>query len=205
MKALLLVDLQNDFLPGGALGVEGSDKILPVVNELLSHSFDVVVATQDWHPADHGCFAETQGKKVGDIVRLAGLEQILWPMHCVQGTKGAELSADWDHQKVNKIFYKGTDANVDSYSAFYDNAHRKSTGLHEFLQSKGVKELYIGGLTTDYCVKYSVLDALKLKYVTYVILDACKAVNLQLHDEERALQEMLQNGAYFIRSNEIHD
>lgn len=203
MTALLLVDLQNDFLPGGSLGVKNGDQILPIINRLLTHPFDVVAATQDWHPSDHGSFAETHGKKIGEVVDLKGLKQILWPVHCVQGTKGAQFPEHWDHSKVKKIFHKGTDKDVDSYSAFFDNGHRKSTGLHDFLQSRGIKDIYIAGLTTDYCVKYSVMDALKLGYNVFVVLDACKPVNLSSDDEEKAVQEMLQEGANMIYSSEL--
>lgn len=205
MTALLLVDIQNDFLPGGSLGVADGDKILPVINELLKKKkhFKTVVATKDWHPVDHGSFAETHGKKVGDLIDLNGIPQVLWPKHCVAGTAGAEFSSHWDHNKVDKVFHKGTDKSVDSYSAFFDNDHRNSTGLYEFLQSHEIKDIYIAGLTTDYCVKYSVLDALKLGYRIHIIIDACKPVNLHADDEQKALQEMLQLGANIIYSSEV--
>lgn len=203
MTALLIVDVQNDFLPGGALGIKDGDKILPVINKLEVHPFDVVIATQDWHPADHGSFAASHGRKIGEVIDLSGLQQILWPIHCVQGTKGAELSDALKHKKIKKIFHKGTEKDVDSYSAFYDNGHRKSTGLHEYLQDQGIKKIYIAGLATDYCVKYSAKDAINLGYETFIILDACKAVNLSSEDEDRALQEMLQEGANLIYSSEL--
>lgn len=203
MKGLLIVDVQNDFLPGGALGVKNGDQILPVINKLLDYPFDVIVATGDWHPYRHGSFAETHGKGVGEVIDLKGLKQILWPRHCVQKTSGAEFSTGWNHQKVHQIFHKGTDENIDSYSAFYDNGHLKSTGLHEYLQTKGIKTLYVAGLTTEYCVKYSVLDALSLGYKVYVIRDACKPVNLHPHDEEQAWQEIIRQGASVISSLEL--
>src|ERR1700690_4382891 len=118
MDALLLVDIQNDFLPGGALAVKEGDKIIPIINRLLAHSFDLVVATKDWHPKDHGSFAVNHGKQPGEKVMLKGLEQILWPVHCVQGTPGSEFCSKWDTSRVEKIFYKGTDKFIDSYSAF---------------------------------------------------------------------------------------
>lgn len=203
MTALLIVDVQNDFLPGGALGVKDGDKILPVINKLLSHPFDAVIATKDWHPKDHESFAETHGKKVNEVIDLYGLDQILWPVHCVQGTQGAEFSKNWNHNKVQKVFHKGTDKHLDSYSAFYDNGHKQSTGLHEYLQSKAIKNIYIAGLTTDYCIKYSVTDALKLGYNIFVVIDACKPVNLLPEDEEKALQEMLHEGAHVIYSTDL--
>jgi nicotinamidase/pyrazinamidase len=204
MTAFVVVDLQNDFFPGGALGVKNGDQILPVINKLLKQPFDLIIGTKDWHPQNHGSFAETHGKKVGEVIDLNGLQQILWPTHCVQGTRGAEFSDQWDHDKVERVFYKGTDPDIDSYSAFYDNGHRKSTGLHEYLQSKAIKEIYIAGLASDYCVKYSVLDALKLGYSVYVVIDGCKPVNLAADDEEKAMQEMLQAGANLIHSHELN-
>ena len=203
MKALILVDLQNDFLPGGSLAVVGGDSILSVVNKLLEMPFDLVVATKDWHPIDHGSFAKTHKKNVGETIELSGLKQILWPVHCVQHTQGAEFSSQWHYHKVNKIFFKGTEKEIDSYSAFFDNGHKKSTGLYEYLQGKGVDELYIAGLTTDYCIKYTVLDALKLGFKIYVIVDACKAVNLRPQDEEASLLQMLQEGANLMHSKDI--
>ncbi len=203
MTALLIVDLQNDFLPGGALGVKDGDKVLPIVNNLLKHPFNAILATKDWHPSDHGSFAANHGKKVNETIDLNGLKQILWPVHCVQGTKGAEFSKEWNYSKVEKVFLKGTEKNVDSYSAFFDNGHQHSTGLHEFLQSQGLKEIYIAGLTTEYCVKYSVLDALKLNYIVYVVIDACKPVNLSPYDGELAVQEMLQAGAHIMYSIDL--
>lgn len=203
MKALILVDLQNDFLPGGALAVSQGDEVIPVVTRLLEKKFDAIVATKDYHPADHGSFARTHNKKPGEHVNLFGLDQILWPVHCVEGTEGAEFCTGWDQRKVERIFYKGTDKTIDSYSTFFDNGHRKSTELDEFLKKRGIKNVYIAGLVTEYCVKYSVLDALKLGYNVYVIADACRAVNLNPSDEKRALDEMRQAGAKIITSDQL--
>ena len=133
MTALLIVDLQNDFLPGGALGIEEADQIIPVINQLLEMPFDIVVATQDWHPSDHVSFAHTHQKSVGETIQLEDVEQVLWPKHCVQKTKGAELHPLLKMDNIDKFIYKGTDTNIDSYSAFFDNAHKKSTHLHEYL------------------------------------------------------------------------
>lgn len=203
MRALLLVDVQNDFLPGGALGVKGGDQILPVIHGLLNKPFDLIVASKDWHPRNHGSFAANHGRKEGEVINLNGLEQILWPIHCVQGTYGAEFGPGWDKEKVQKVFYKGTDKDVDSYSAFYDNGHRKSTGLNEYLKEKKIKDIYIAGLTTDYCVKYSVLDASKLQFNCYVIIDACRAVNLKQGDEKQAITEMEEAGARILSSRDV--
>lgn len=201
--ALLLVDLQNDFLPGGSLAVKEGNTILPVIDQLIQLPFALVVASKDWHPADHGSFASTHEKNVGEIVNLKGLSQVLWPVHCVQKTQGAEFSDQWNHQEIDKVFYKGTDRDIDSYSAFFDNGHQKATGLHAYLQENGIKELFIAGLTTDYCVKFSVLDALKLGYNVSVVVDACRPVNLHPDDELESLEEMSKNGATLLLSKEI--
>jgi len=203
MRALLLVDVQNDFMPGGALAVKDGDQIIPVLNELLKMKFDAILATKDWHPQDHGSFAASHGKEPGEKIDLFGLEQILWPVHCVQGTKGAEFALGWDVGKVEKVFYKGIDKTIDSYSTFYDNGHRRTTGLELYLREKGIKDLYVAGLATDYCVKYSVLDAATLGFNAYVIKDGCKAINLQKEDEEQAFQQMREAGAHIITSKDI--
>jgi nicotinamidase/pyrazinamidase len=203
MKALILVDIQNDFLPGGALAVRNGDAIIPVVRQLLKKPFDLIVATKDWHPPDHGSFAKTHGRNPGAVIQLEGLEQILWPVHCVQGTPGAEFGPGWDSSLVQRTFYKGTEKNVDSYSTFFDNGHRKSTGLDLYLKDSKMDDIYIAGLTTDYCVKYSVLDARKLGFNTFVIVDACRPVNLKRGDEEKALKEMEQAGAHLVLSKDL--
>lgn len=203
MNALLLVDIQNDFMPNGALAVKDGRQILPVVNALLELPFDVIAASKDWHPPDHGSFAVNHRKQPGEHIALGGLYQILWPVHCVQGTKGAEFSDGLNSGKVEKIFYKGTDKNIDSYSTFFDNGHRKSTGLDDYLREKGVDTIYIAGLVTDYCVKYSALDAIHLGYHVHVISDACRAVNLKKGDEEKAYEVMRKAGAKIITSKEI--
>lgn len=197
--ALIIVDVQNDFLPGGALPVKDGNQIIPVINKLLSRPFDVIVASKDWHPADHGSFAANHpGKSVGDIITLYDLEQILWPIHCVQETFGSEFAPGWDVSKVHKIIFKGTDAKIDSYSTFFDNGLRKSTGLGEYLKEKEVSDVYVVGLATDYCVKYSVYDALHMGFNTHVIVEGCRAVNLFEGDEARALEAMEISGAHLI-------
>ena len=206
MRALLLIDLQNDFFPEGALAVKDANAILPIINEIVHYPFDLIVASKDWHPPDHGSFANNhEGKKVGELINLGRLEQILWPVHCVQGTLGAEFAPGWETLMVDKVFYKGTDSLIDSYSAFYDNGHRKSTGLENYLREKGISEVFIVGLATDYCVKYSVLDALKLGFHTYIIVDACKGVNLHFQNTEIALQEMRKEGAILLSFKDLKD
>jgi nicotinamidase/pyrazinamidase len=203
MKALILVDIQNDFLPGRALAVPDGDVIVPIANRLQA-AFPIVIATQDWHPANHGSFAVNHsGKKVFEQIELNGLPQTLWPVHCVQGTKGAELAADLERERIAKIFTKGTDAGIDSYSGLFDNGHRKSTGLGEWLKAKGVTEVFVCGLATDYCVKFTALDAAQQGFQTHFIEDASRGVNLQPNDVKKAIAEMNRAGITIVRSLDI--
>jgi len=203
MRALIVVDIQNDFLPGGALAVPGGDQVIPVVNRLIPR-FDLVVATQDWHPADHGSFAANHpGAKPGDVISLDGLEQVLWPVHCVQDTPGAAFHRDLETARIERVFHKGTDPRIDSYSGFFDNGHRKATGLGDYLTGKGAREIVIVGLATDYCVKFSTLDARRLGFEVTVVEDACRGVNLRPGDVARALEAMRQAGAFIASSASI--
>jgi nicotinamidase/pyrazinamidase len=203
MNALILVDIQNDFLPGGALAVPDGHVIVPIANRLQA-AFPSVVATQDWHPADHGSFAANHpGKKLFEKIDLNGLPQTLWPVHCVQGTKGAELAAGLERERIAKIFPKGTDARIDSYSGLFDNGHRKSTGLGEWLKAKGVTEVFVCGLATDYCVKFTALDAAQQGFQTHFIKDASHGVNLQPNDVKNAIAEMNRAGITTVRSADI--
>ncbi len=203
MNCLILVDLQNDFLPGGALAVPDGDAVIPVANKLQA-AFPLVVATQDWHPANHGSFAANHpGKKVYDQIELGGVPQTLWPVHCVQNTKGAEFSPALNRERVVKAFHKGTDAGIDSYSALFDNKHRKSTGLGEWLKEKGVTEIFVCGLATDYCVKFTALDAVQLGFKTSVIEDASRGVNIRPDDVKNAVEEMKRAGVAVIESSAI--
>jgi nicotinamidase/pyrazinamidase len=203
MNALILIDLQNDFCPGGALSVPHGDEVIPVANRLLPH-FDLVVATQDWHPADHGSFAAMhEGKEPGDVIDLDGILQILWPVHCVRDTPGAAFHPDLNREPIARIFRKGTERNIDSYSVFFDNAHRKATGLGEYLKEQGVTGLYLCGLATDYCVKFSALDAVELGFKVYLIEDACRGVELEPGDVRRAIEEMKARGVEVVQSAEI--
>jgi nicotinamidase/pyrazinamidase len=201
MRSLILVDIQNDFIPGGALPVPEGDQVVPIVNR-LQQGFDLIVATRDWHPLDHGSFAANHpGRKPGDLIDLHGLRQILWPIHCVQGTPGADFVSGLERDHWDRVFSKGIDPQIDSYSGFFDNGHRRSTGLGDYLRERGVDEVYVAGLATDYCVKLSVLDALALGFNTFVVLDACRGVNLQPGDAERAMAEMAKAGAVIVTSN----
>ncbi len=195
MKALLLIDIQNDFMPGGALAVPGGDEVIPVVNALIPE-FELVVATQDWHPADHGSFAANHpGKKAFEQTDLDGLPQTLWPVHCVQETAGAEFAPGLDTQRIDRVFTKGMNPRIDSYSGLFDNGHRASTGLAEWLRAQGVTHLTVAGVATDYCVKFTVLDALAEGFTVEVVAAGCRGVNLKAGDVERALEEMRTAGA----------
>ena len=196
MNALILVDLQNDFMPGGALAVTDGDRVVPVANRIMPR-FDLVVATQDWHPSDHQSFASQHtGKKIGEVIDLHGLNQVLWPDHCVQDSSGAKFHADLAIERIAKIFQKGTDPTIDSYSGFFDNGHRQATGLAQFLENSRVNEVAIMGLATDYCVKFTALDAVKLNFDTYLIEDGCRGVELNPGDIGRAIEEMQAAGVH---------
>ncbi|PRP93567.1 bifunctional nicotinamidase/pyrazinamidase [Enhygromyxa salina] len=206
-RALIIVDLQPDFLPGGPLGVSGGDEIIPTVIELMSR-FEIVVATQDWHPPDHGSFAANHpGRSPGEVIDLDGLQQVLWPVHCVQASDGAELVPELralpPGAKLDAVFRKGTDSQIDSYSGFFDNGHRKPTGLAQWLAERGVGSVAVCGLALDYCVKFTALDALELGLETTLIRDATRAVNLQPGDDERAMQAIAAAGGKLIDSAAI--
>ena len=189
-KALLIVDLQNDFIPGGALAVNRGDEVIEIANRAMKY-FDHAVATQDWHPADHGSFAsQHKGKSPGELIELNGLTQVLWPDHCVTESNGAAFAPGLDISKITKTIRKGLDREVDSYSGFFDNARRNDTGLNGYLRAAEITDLYIIGLATDYCVKYTALDAIKLGYNTSLIIEGVRGVELNTGDCEAAVEEM---------------
>ena len=194
MKALVLVDIQNDFMPFGALPVRKGDEIVEVANRMME-GFGFVVATQDWHPADHGSFASAHaGSAPGEVVELGGVQQVLWPDHCVQGGPGASFHSGLDVAGIDAVVRKGTDAGIDSYSGFFDNGHRKKTGLDQVLRARGVTEVWIVGLATDYCVRATALDARALGYGVTVVQEGVRAVDLSPGDGAAALQEMREAG-----------
>jgi nicotinamidase/pyrazinamidase len=202
-RALILVDLQYDFLPGGALAVADGDATLAVARR-MARRFDTVVATQDWHPQDHGSFAANNpGTKPFEQGELHGLPQTMWPVHCVQGTRGADLHDSLDRGRIVHVFKKGTDPAVDSYSGFYDNGHRKSTGMADWLREHGVTELYVLGLATDYCVKFTALDARAEGFDVWLIEDGCRAVEIAKGDGEKAIAEMRAAGVTVVESGDI--
>lgn len=198
MKALLVVDVQNDFCEGGSLQVNGSGEIIKPINDLISSKdYDVVVLTADWHPKNHKSFASNwDGKNVFDVVVLGGSDQVLWPDHCIENTYGSEFHKDLNTKQDNIcVFKKGLNTEVDSYSGFYDNDHLTSTGLKEFLLDKNIDEVDVCGLATDYCVKYTALDAKKEGFVTNVLLFASRGVFLGgQKDFDNVVKEFKSNG-----------
>ena len=203
MRAIILVDIQNDFCPGGALPVKEGDAVVNVANQVMSQ-FELVVATQDWHPSDHKSFASQHpGLNVGEQFTLGDLPQIAWPDHCVQGTTGAEFHPKLDVESVHQVFQKGTDTEIDSYSGFFDNGHKRATGMGDFLLDQGVQEVYVLGLATDYCVKFTALDAIDLGLKTNLIVDGCRGVDLKAGDVDAAILEMKSSGVVVMSSEEL--
>jgi nicotinamidase/pyrazinamidase len=201
MNVLLIVDVQNDFLPGGALAVADGDQIIPVLNRIQKH-FDLVVATQDWHPKNHGSFASNHaGKKPFDSTILGGLDQILWPDHCVQGETGSDFSSELSMYSVETIFRKGTNPGIDSYSGFFDNGKKKSTGLGDYLKGRGVKKVFVGGLAADFCVGFTTLDALELGFDTTLIEDATRPIDQK--GWEKMKQSIHDKGGKIINSSDM--
>lgn len=201
MRALILVDIQNDFVTGGKLEVPNGEQIVPLVNS-LAKEFELVVATQDWHPQEHKSFASNHpGTNIFDVITLGGLEQVLWPDHCVQGTRGAEFHPQLSMARIEAIFRKGMDPEIDSYSGFYDNGRRKSTGLSGYLKERGVEAVYVCGLAADYCVFFTVRDALQLGFRTFLIEDATRAINKD--GFEKAKREVVSLGGTVLNSEKI--
>ncbi len=183
--ALLVIDVQNDFLPGGSLAVANGDQVIPVINKLIPQ-YDLVVATQDWHPANHKSFAsQHEGKKMFEEIELNGMTQRLWPDHCVQGTFGGEFHKDLELNTAEAVFRKGMDPEIDSYSGFYDNGHLKSTGLAGYLKEKGVEEIHFCGIAADYCVYFSIKDALLEGFKTVLIEEATKPIDAESFEKQK--------------------
>lgn len=202
MKTLIIVDTQYDFMPGGALAVAEGDAIVPVINKMLPE-FDLVVATQDWHPANHKSFASNHpGKNTFDKIDLHGTEQVLWPDHCVQGSKGAELHRDLDDQAITAIFRKGMNPEVDSYSAFYDNSRQSPTGLAGYLREKEADDLYFCGLAADICVYFTLTDALKEKFKVTLIDDATRPLDKGEYEKQK--KTLSEEGVKVIKSKDLN-
>jgi nicotinamidase/pyrazinamidase len=201
MKALIVVDVQNDFLPCGTLAVKNGDVIIPVINN-LQNQFDLVVATQDWHPADHKSFASMHpGNKIFDEIILDGLPQVLWPDHCVQGTYGAEFSNTLHKKKIEAIFRKGMNKNIDSYSGFFDNGKKKATGLGSYLKGRNVTAIYVCGLAGDYCVNFTALDGLELGFDATIITDATRPIDKE--NFKKAMKVFTAKGGKLLDNSEI--
>lgn len=203
MTALLVIDVQNDFLPGGSLAVSKGDEVIEPINQLMELPFECIVASQDWHPKGHASFASTHHKNPGEVVRIGSVEQMLWPDHCIQESLGANFSSKLKTDLIEYVVQKGTSPQIDSYSAFFDNAYQQATGLDVYLKGQEIDTLYCVGLATDYCVKFSVLDALSLGYSVYLVEEGCRAVNVQPEDENKAKEQMRQQGTQIVSMEEV--
>jgi nicotinamidase/pyrazinamidase len=202
MKALLIVDVQNDFCPGGALEVPGGDQIIPVINA-LSNTFDSVIQTQDWHPEGHSSFASSHSdKEPFETIEMPYGTQVLWPDHCVQGSGGADFHPDLETNRSQLIVRKGFRKEIDSYSAFFENDDKTSTGLTGYLRERDIDTLYAVGLATDFCVKWSVLDGIKEGFDLFVVEDAVKGIDID-GSVDQAWSEMLGAGAQKVSSEEL--
>lgn len=202
MKALLIIDVQNDFCPGGALEVPDGDQIIPVINA-LSDTFDVVIQTQDWHPEGHSSFASSHnGKEPFETIEMPYGNQVLWPDHCVQGSDGAEFHPDLETNRSQLIIRKGFRKEIDSYSAFYENDETTTTGLSGYLRERNIDTLYAVGLATDFCVKWSVIDGMEEGFDVFVVKDAIKGIDID-GSVDQAWQEMLDAGAEKVSSEDL--
>ncbi len=202
-RALIIIDVQNDFCPGGSLAVTGGDEIIPTINK-LSGKFERIIATQDWHPHNHMSFAVNHpGKKDFDVIDYNGTKQVLWPEHCVWGTRGAEFHPDLDIKNVNLIIRKGSNPWIDSYSAFRENDKKTITGLEGYLKNLQIKENYLCGLALDYCVFSSTMDSRELGFETYVIIDATRGIDSPEGSIDRSLEEMRKKGIRIINSDKL--
>jgi nicotinamidase/pyrazinamidase len=200
---LLVIDVQKDFCPGGTLAIGDGDAIVPIVNRIAARA-DLVLATQDWHPHDHVSFARNHpGKNPYDVVELDGIKQVLWPPHCVQGTDGADFHAALNTEHFSLILRKGTDARIDSYSAFQENDKKTNTGLEGYLRGLGIEHIYLCGLATDYCVFYSAMDAVRLGLRVSIVIDACRGVDIPTGSIEKALNKMKKHGVAVLNSSEL--
>lgn len=198
MKALILIDIQQDFMPNGALPVSEGDQIIPIINELMEE-YEYVIATQDWHPENHKSFASNHtNKKVFDVIQWNGTDQVLWPNHCIKGSEGADFHPDLNKNKITAIFRKGTNSEIDSYSGFFDNQRLKSTGLKGYLKELKITELHFAGLAADYCVYYSMKDALELGFKVKLYEKATKAISEENYLKQK--QELLENDDFEVIS-----
>lgn len=198
-KALIVVDVQNDFCEGGALAVPNANEIIPYINLLMEDAtYDEIILTQDWHPANHKSFASNNDKKVGESIELNGLSQFMWPDHCVQGTFGAEFHKDLNLEKVTHIVQKGKNPIVDSYSGFQDNNQLVKTDLEDYLKFKDIELVEIVGLALDYCVKYTCIDAANAGFLTCLHYKGTKAVNVKPGNDRDAIIQLLENNVTIL-------
>jgi nicotinamidase/pyrazinamidase len=199
-RVLLVIDVQNDFCPGGSLAVEEGDAVVPVINRIMPWCARVV-ATQDWHPLDHVSFAGSHpGHKPLDIIDAGGIEQVLWPDHCVQGTRGAELNARLDVGKIELVIRKGLRKGLDSYSAFFENDRRTETGLRYYLKGLRARELFVCGLATDYCVLATALDARRVGFKVTLVRDGCRGVDYPKGSVAKAVAALARAGVRMVES-----
>ncbi|MCA9062969.1 MAG: bifunctional nicotinamidase/pyrazinamidase [Planctomycetaceae bacterium] len=202
--ALILVDLQNDFVEGGTLAVPDGHSVIPIANRLMT-LFPLVVATQDWHPADHQSFASQHpGMRPGDQFQLNGQPQTAWPDHCIQGSTGASLVNALDLTSIDAVIQKGQDRAVDSYSGFFDNGRLRETELGELLRKNDIRTVFVMGLATDYCVRFTALDAVREGFETILITDGCRGVELSPGDVTKAIQQMTGSGVQLIQSGDLY-
>ncbi len=200
--ALIIVDMQNDFLPGGSLAVAGGDEIIPRINSMQKY-FSLVVATQDWHPEIHKSFASNHpDQKEFDVIDLNGNEQVLWPDHCVQAKEGAKFSSQLDEKKIEAIFRKGMDWEIDSYSGFFDNGHKKNTGMAGYLKDRKISKLYICGIAADICVYFTAIDGIELGFEVFIVEDAVRAIDQKGY--QVAMADFLKKGGKIIQSTQIY-
>ncbi len=202
-KAFIIIDVQNDFCPGGSLAVPEGDKVVPVINSLIG-KFEKVVATQDWHPKKHMSFAINHpGKKIYDVIEYNGIKQVLWPEHCVSGTKGAEFHPNLNVKNLDLVLRKGSNPDIDSYSAFRENDKKTLTGLEGYLKNLHIDQTYLCGLALDYCVFFSAMDSKELGFETYVILDGTKGIDSPVGNIDRVLTLMEERGINIIESKDL--
>jgi len=202
MKTLILIDVQNDFMSGGPLEVPMANEVIPVINKILVN-FDLVLATQDWHPKDHKSFASNHSdRKPFEKIKLHGIPQTLWPDHCIQGSEGAKLHKDIDSNRIATIFRKGMDPEIDSYSGFYDNNHASSTGLSGYLKEKAITEIHFCGLAADICVYYTILDSILEGFSAVLVEDASRPLYSDKFDDIKC--ELAKLGVRILTSNELN-
>ncbi|MFH0726718.1 MAG: bifunctional nicotinamidase/pyrazinamidase [Pseudomonadota bacterium] len=202
-KALLVVDVQNDFCPGGALAIPAGDTVVPIINK-IQPVYDTIIATQDWHPLNHVSFAANHpDKNVYDVIPINDMSQVLWPVHCVSGTMGADFHSALETQRFRLILRKGMNPGLDSYSVFLENDKKTRTGLDGYLRSLEIKKIFLCGLATDYCVFYSARDAVSFGFETEVVIDACRGVDVPAGNIDEAVRQMKNIGVTFISSTEL--